>query len=119
MKDVKSKLDLRNLPPLDPAELEAVRRLTDEEVLTAALSDPDAQPLTDEQLSQMRRVSPVRHVRLLLGLTQAEFAARFHLPIGTIRDWEQHRSEPDTAARVLLKVIEKEPQAVARALAAA
>jgi hypothetical protein len=48
---------------------------------------------------------------------QEEFAARYHIPLGTLRDWEQHRSEPDQAARAFLKVIAKEPDIVARALA--
>jgi putative transcriptional regulator len=49
-------------------------------------------------------------------MTQEEFAAKFHLPLGTIRDWEQGAHRPDKAAQVLLTVIEKDPDAVARAL---
>lgn len=59
----------------------------------------------------------VRAIRKGLGLTQAAFAARFGLPKGTIEDWEQKRREPDTGSRILLKVIEREPEAVQRALA--
>jgi len=44
--------------------------MTDEEVVAAALSDPDAQPLTPEQLSKMRRVSRVKVLRQRLGMTQ-------------------------------------------------
>ena len=51
-----------------------------------------------------------------LNLTQEEFAARFHLPLGTVRDWEQGAHRPDKAAQVLLTVIAKDPDAVARAL---
>src|ERR1051326_2435404 len=68
--------------------------MTDEEVMAAALSDPDAQPLTPEQLAKMRRVSRVKVLRQRLGMTQAEFAEAFHLPISTLRDWDQHRSTP-------------------------
>jgi putative transcriptional regulator len=60
----------------------------------------------------------VRAIRARLGLSQAAFAARFGLPVGTVRDWEQGRAMPDQAARVLLRVIAKEPEAVQRALAA-
>jgi putative transcriptional regulator len=60
----------------------------------------------------------VRKIRRSLGLTQEEFAARFGLPLGTIRDWEQRRRQPDGAARVLLHVIKHEPKAAARALRA-
>ncbi|MPZ56066.1 MAG: hypothetical protein GEU91_06105 [Rhizobiales bacterium] len=49
-------------------------------------------------------------------LTQEQFAARFHLPLGTVRDWEQGAHRPDKAAQVLLTVIAKDPDAVTRAL---
>jgi putative transcriptional regulator len=58
-------------------------------------------------------------IRKGLGLTREAFASRFGLQLGTVRDWEQHKRKPDGAARVLLTVIEKEPEAVTRALAAA
>ena len=53
---------------------------------------------------------------LAVKLTQEEFAARFHLPLGTVRNWEQGAHRPDKAAQVLLTVIAKEPDAVTRAL---
>jgi len=40
-----------------------------------------------------------------LGHNQEDFAVRFHIAIGTLRDWEQGRAEPDQAARAYLKVI--------------
>jgi putative transcriptional regulator len=51
-----------------------------------------------------------------MNLTQQEFAARFGLPLGTVRDWEQGTHRPDRAAQVLLAVIAKDPDAVIRAL---
>ena len=63
-----------------------------------------------------RRVPTVRALRQKLNLTQEEFAKRFHLPLGTVRDWEQRAHRPDKAAQVLLTVIAKDPDAVARAL---
>src|ERR1700681_4840149 len=72
----------------DWARLDA---MTDEEVMAAALSDPDAQPLTPERLAKMRPVSRVKVLRQRLGMTQMQFAEAFHLPITTLRDWEQHR----------------------------
>jgi putative transcriptional regulator len=59
----------------------------------------------------------VSALRRKTGLTQEEFALRFGLTVARVRDWEQKRSEPDAAARAYLKVIEKEPEAVKRALA--
>jgi putative transcriptional regulator len=94
-----------------------VNAMTDEEVMAAALSDPDAQPLTPEQLAKMRRVSRVKVLRQRLDMTQAEFAEAFHLPITTLRDWEQHRSTPDAPARALLLAIERDPKAMKRLLA--
>ena len=94
-----------------------LRAMTDREVAAAAASDPDAQPLTSEQLAKMRRVSRVKVLRQRLGMTQAEFAEAFHLPITTLRDWEQHRSTPDAPARALLLAIERDPEVMRRLLA--
>lgn len=61
----------------------------------------------------------VKGIRKRLGLSQAAFAARFGFSAGAVRDWEQARKRPDPSTRVLLKVIEREPEAVERALSAA
>lgn len=61
----------------------------------------------------------VRAMRRKLGLTQEEFAARYGFSLPRVRDWEQNRSSPDGAVRAYLKVIEREPEAVERALAVA
>jgi len=90
--------------------------MSDEDRHRAAVSDADAPPATVAQLARARRVPNVRALRTRLKLTQEEFAARFHLPIGTVRDWEQGAHRPDKAAQVLLTVIARDPDAVARAL---
>ncbi|MPZ16183.1 MAG: helix-turn-helix domain-containing protein, partial [Chloroflexi bacterium] len=59
----------------------------------------------------------VRALRERLGLSQEAFAERFHLSLRTIQDWEQQRRVPEGPARILLQVIEHDPQAVERALA--
>lgn len=94
-----------------------VRAMSDAQVRKAALADPDAQPLTKEQLSKMRRVSRVKALRERMGLTQREFAAAFHLPLTTLRDWEQRRSTPDAPARALLLAIERDPRKMMSLLA--
>jgi putative transcriptional regulator len=91
--------------------------MTEQDVIAAALADPDAQPLTSDQLNRMRRVSRVKVMRERLGLTQAEFARAYRLPISTLRDWEQHRSVPDAPAKALLLAIERDPDALRRLLA--
>src|SRR5580693_6121553 len=82
----------------------------------AALRDPDAQPITPENEVHMRRTPQVRVIRRALKLSQEEFAARFNIPIGTLRDWEQGRKDPDAAARAYLMVIGRNPSAVTEAL---
>ena len=64
-----------------------MRPMTEEEVLAAALSDPDARPLTPADFKRMRRTPRAKIIRRALGLTQEEFAARFQIPLGTLRDW--------------------------------
>ncbi|MTD94908.1 helix-turn-helix domain-containing protein [Hyphomicrobium sp. xq] len=64
----------------------------------------------------MKRVAPIKRMRWQLGLSQEEFANRFEIPIGTLRDWEQGRSSPDRPARAYLKVISSDPGFVSRAL---
>jgi putative transcriptional regulator len=103
--------------PQGDTDWERLKAKTDEEVMAAALSDPDAQPMRPEQLAKMRRVSRVKVLRQRLGMTQAEFAEAFHLPITTLRDWEQHRSTPDAPARALLLAIERDPEVMRRLLA--
>ena len=61
----------------------------------------------------------VRAIRGRLGLSQGAFAARFGFSAAAVRDWEQRRRRPEAAARVLLTVIDREPEAVERALASA
>ena len=91
--------------------------LTNADVLRAARSDADAQPLSDAQLQRMKRPNP-KVVRRALGLSQEQFADVFGIPIGTLRDWEQGRAEPDQAARSYLKVIAHDPDVVRQALKA-
>lgn len=91
--------------------------MSDAEVRKAALSDPDAQPLTKKRLAKMRRVSRVKALRERMGLTQREFATAFHLPLTTLRDWEQRRSTPDAPARALLLAIERDPKKMMSLLA--
>lgn len=58
----------------------------------------------------------VAAIRRKSGLSQPEFAKRFGLSVGTLRDWEQGRKAPERTAQILLRVIEREPAAVERAL---
>jgi putative transcriptional regulator len=59
----------------------------------------------------------VKKIRSRLGLSQESFAQTYGFALSAVRDWEQGRRQPDRSARILLKVVEKEPEAVMRALA--
>ena len=85
--------------------------------MAAALADPDAQPWTKEQLAKAKRRPRCFVIRRALRMTQEEFAEAFRIPVGTVRDWEQLRTEPDQAAKAYLKVIATNPKYVLKALA--
>ena len=90
--------------------------MTPEAIEKAARADPDAQPLTEADLTRMSRTPQAKIIRRALDLTQEEFATRYHIPLGTLRDWEQGRAEPDQPTRAYLRVIARDPDHVARIL---
>jgi putative transcriptional regulator len=92
--------------------------MTEEEISAAAWRDPDARPMTEEEFRAVRRVPWIKTLRRALSLTQAEFSARFQIPLQIVRDWEQGRLEPDAPARAYLRVIAFDPDGVRRALEA-
>jgi putative transcriptional regulator len=90
--------------------------MTEDEINAAALTDADNPPRTPEREKHLRRLPPVKVMRRALGLTQEEFAMRFRIPLGTLRDWEQGKTQPDQATRAYLTVIARNPKAVVEAL---
>jgi putative transcriptional regulator len=95
---------------------QALDALSDHAIAQAVATDPDAAPI---MTAAETAASLVRTIRARLCLSQTAFAARFHIPVGTLRDWEQGRRRPDAPALAYLRVIARDPDAVARALAAA
>jgi putative transcriptional regulator len=92
--------------------------VTDEEIERQLAENPDAAPfLTDEELDRAEFGSRVQRLRQKLNLSQPAFAERFQIPVASLRDWEHGRRMPDAATRAYLIVIEREPDAVQRALA--
>ena len=83
--------------------------MTDEEAYRNALDDEESQPMTPAQLARMRRAPNLSEIRRRLGLTQVQFARRFQIALGTLRDWEQGVHLPDTTANAYLRVIEQAP----------
>ena len=112
----RAKLDLANAPRFSPEDRAHIEALSEAEIDRIAASDPDAAPPTDEMLDAAVIARRVRLIREQLGLGQAAFAEMFHIPIGTLRDWEQGRRKLDAPARAYLTVIERDPEAVRRAL---
>ncbi|HYZ24830.1 MAG TPA: helix-turn-helix domain-containing protein [Rhodopila sp.] len=86
--------------------------MSDTEIAAGIAADPDASPMTDAQGMAIR----LQALRKRLGLSQPEFAERYHIPLGTLRDWEQARRQPDRAAWAYLLVIEHRPDIVTEAL---
>jgi putative transcriptional regulator len=90
--------------------------MTDEEAHAAALSDPDNLPLTKEDFARMKSTPWVKIIRRAFDLTQEEFSSRYRIPLDTLRDWEQGRTEPDRPMYAYLKVIATIPEEVRRIL---
>ncbi|WP_404420979.1 helix-turn-helix domain-containing protein [Thalassospira australica] len=113
----KTVLNFEKPPKLSRDDRARLDAMDDNVIAQAASDDPDNPVLTYDELQEFRPVSDAREVRLKLKLTQEAFAKRFHIPVGTLRDWEQHRTEPDTTARSLIKLISVAPDLVESVLA--
>jgi putative transcriptional regulator len=90
---------------LNAAQLDA----TTEADIAAQAAQDDAQAMQDT-------AQFARRVRRRLGFSQAEFASRIDVSLETIRNWEQGKRSPTGAAKALLKVLDKAPEAALAAL---
>jgi putative transcriptional regulator len=88
-------------------------------VLSADPSDPEDFDVTREGLDRARKCRVIRMARTGLGLSQEEFAHRFQVPAGTLRDWEQARVTPPDFAVAYARVIAAMPEKVAEIVNAA
>jgi len=95
---------------LDALDWAVVDAVTDADIERQIAADADVAP-------EILAVD-VKAIRNVTGLSQAVFAARFRIPVGTLRDWEQGRKQPDSTARAYLHVIACSPDLVAKALEA-
>jgi len=93
-----------------------MRAMSAEAVEKAARADRDLRPLEASDFKRMNRTPQAKIIRRALELTQEEFAARYHIPLGTLRDWEQGRAEPDQPTRAYLTLIARDPDHVHRTL---
>lgn len=104
--------DDKSLPP----------RRSDDEIVAAVGADPDEAPVRTEATMERARLDEaardlhgVLRLRRRLQISQIEFANRYRLALGSLRNWEQGRSAPDRAAKVLLAAIAADPEGVAAA----
>ncbi len=101
------------LKALQQVDWAAQDALTDEDIARQVAENPDAAPI----LSEAETVAAMaRTVRKRLSLSQPAFAERYGIPVGTLRDWEQGRKQPDATALTYLRVIARAPEMVAQAL---
>ncbi|WP_341988461.1 helix-turn-helix domain-containing protein [Azorhizobium sp. AG788] len=85
--------------------------------LPADPADSEDFTVTAEALDRGQRARLIRKTRTGLGLSQAEFATRFRVPVGTLRDWEQARATAPDFAIAYVRVIGLHPEMVAKAVA--
>src|ERR1700728_2057579 len=93
-----------------------LRPMTSGAIEAAARADRDGQPLTASDLKRMKRTPQAKIIRRALALTPEDFAVRYPMPLGTLRDWEQGRAQPDRPTQAYLKIIACEPERVERLL---
>ncbi len=110
MKTVRVTID-----PAVPASL-ASGRIAPARVDATTEDDIARQAAADEAEAMQDAAKFARRVRKRLGLSQAEFSERIDVPLETIRNWEQGKRCPTGAAKSLLKVLDKAPEAALAAL---
>jgi len=85
--------------------------------IAAGLGDAIAYAEGDVGRVQIAKVIDIKAIRAARGLSQGEFSRRYRLPLGTLRDWEQHRRTPDTGSKLYLAMIEADPEGVEEIIA--
>jgi putative transcriptional regulator len=110
MKTVRMKIDVKT------PEAQPIGRIVTARVDSTTASDIAKHELADEADMMLDAAKFARRVRRRLGFSQAEFAECIDVPIDTIRNWEQGKRCPTGAAKALLKVLDKAPEAALAAL---
>lgn len=85
--------------------------------LPADVADTEDFDASAKALDRGQRARLIRQTRTGLGLSQSEFATRFRVPVGTLRDWEQARATAPDFAIAYVRVIARHPDIVAKAVA--
>ena len=110
MKTVRMTLDLQDLGTLSTGRIDPAR------VDATSEADIARHKAADEAGVMQDAAKFARRVRRRLGFSQAEFAERIDVSLDTIRNWEQGKRCPTGAAKALLKVLDKAPEAALAAL---
>jgi putative transcriptional regulator len=114
---VRYTLDPNDLLPIDQEAAARRALLTEEQINAAALSDPDNQPMTEDELARLRTCGVAKRARKATDLSQADFATTYHFSLGRLRDLEQGRTQADSAILAYLRLIAQDPVGVAASLA--
>ncbi|MDP1735949.1 MAG: helix-turn-helix domain-containing protein [Caulobacter sp.] len=109
MKTVSFTLKPGEQPRFSKAELAQRSALTDAEIEAEAEADADNPPVNEARLKRMVLARNVRLIREQSGLSQSQFAARYRIGLGRLRDYEQARSEPDLLVQVVYRLIHEDP----------
>jgi len=101
--------------PADPSFATLGR--IDEARVDATTEEDIARHIAQDEAESMRDAARyAQSIRTRLGLSQAEFARRIHVSVETVRNWEQGKRCPTGAAKALLRVLDKAPEAALAAL---
>jgi putative transcriptional regulator len=84
----------------------AVKRDIGQEILDGV------RQLKKRHVGRVVTVPSVAHIRERTGLSQAKFSALLGVSVRTLQEWEQGRRAPSGAARTLLMVAAKNPDAL-------
>lgn len=110
MKTVRMQVDPRATRPFPPGRIDAAR-------VDATTEADIARHIAEDEHNAMTEAARfARRVRKRLGLSQAALAQRIDVPVETIRNWEQGKRCPTGAAKALLKILDRAPEAALRAL---
>jgi len=110
MKTVRMTINVENPGATPTGRINAIR------VDSTMAGDIAKHQLADDTASMRDAAKFARRVRRKLGFSQAEFAYCIDVPIDTIRNWEQGKRCPTGAAKALLRVLDKAPEAALAAL---
>ena len=110
MKTVRMKIDV-----LSP-EVRPVGRIDPQRIDATTEADIARHKAEDDANAMVDAAKFARRVRRRLGFSQAEFAERIEVSLDTIRNWEQGKRCPTGAAKALLKILDKAPEAALAAL---